>query len=116
MRDMQCALRLLFSLFTRSFRSRRDLLLENLALRQQLEVLAQRNLQPRLTNPTDCSGSLCGGCGRDGGGGSEVCIIVTVSQPKLFRSTLAPAKSKPLGTECVCSDEAPSILRLSTRD
>ncbi len=42
------ALRLLFSLFARSFRSRRDLLLENLALRQQLGVLARRSPQPRL--------------------------------------------------------------------
>jgi putative transposase len=42
------ALRLLFLLFARSYRSRRDLLLENLALRQQLEVLARRNPQLRL--------------------------------------------------------------------
>jgi putative transposase len=41
-------LRLLFSLFARSFRSRRDLLLENLALRQQLGVLARGNPQFRL--------------------------------------------------------------------
>ncbi len=34
--------------FARSFRSRRGLLLENLALRQQLEVLARLNPQPRL--------------------------------------------------------------------
>jgi transposase InsO family protein len=46
---MPRALRLLFSLFARTFRSRRDLLLENLALRQQLAVLARRNPQPRLT-------------------------------------------------------------------
>src|SRR5580692_8334594 len=45
---MPRTLRLLFSLFARSFRSRRDLLLENLALRQQLEVLSRRNPQPRL--------------------------------------------------------------------
>ena len=45
---MPRALRLLFSLFARSFRSRRDLLLENLALRQQLAVLARRNPQTRL--------------------------------------------------------------------
>lgn len=46
---MQRALRLLFLLLARSFRSRRDLLSENLALRQQLMVLARRNPQPRLT-------------------------------------------------------------------
>src|ERR1700685_580926 len=46
---MSCALRLLFSFFVRSFRSRRDLLLENLALRQQLAVLARHNPQPRLS-------------------------------------------------------------------
>jgi putative transposase len=45
---MPRALRLLFSLFARSFRSRRDLLLENLALRQQLGALARRNPQVRL--------------------------------------------------------------------
>jgi putative transposase len=41
-------LRLLFSLLARSLRSRRDLLLGNLALRQQLAVLARRNRQTRL--------------------------------------------------------------------
>jgi hypothetical protein len=45
---MPRALRLLFSLFAGSFRSRRDLLLENLALRQQLAVLARLNPQTRL--------------------------------------------------------------------
>jgi hypothetical protein len=45
---MPCTLRLLFSFVARSFRSRRDLLLENLALRQQLAGLARRNPQPRL--------------------------------------------------------------------
>src|SRR5271170_5412572 len=45
---MPRALRLLFSLFARSFRSRRDLLLENLALRQQFAILARRNPQTRL--------------------------------------------------------------------
>ena len=33
-----------------SFRARRDLLLENLALRQQLCVLARRRPQPRFSN------------------------------------------------------------------
>jgi hypothetical protein len=41
-------LRLLAVLFTRLFRSRRDLILENLALRQQLTVLKRRRQQPRL--------------------------------------------------------------------
>ena len=41
-------LRLLLGLFRRSFRSRRDLLLENLALRQQLLVLKRRQNKPRL--------------------------------------------------------------------
>src|SRR5580700_5134165 len=48
---MPCALRLLFLFFARSFRSRRDLLLENLALRQQLAVLARRHPQPRFSVP-----------------------------------------------------------------
>jgi hypothetical protein len=41
-------LKLLFILAVRSFRSRRDLLLENLALRQQLAVWKRRRPQPRL--------------------------------------------------------------------
>jgi len=45
---MLCLLRLLFVLATQLFRSRRDLLLENLALRQQLAVLKQRHPQPRF--------------------------------------------------------------------
>ncbi len=44
-------LRLLVVLFTRFFRSRRDLLLENLALRQQLGVLKHRYPQPRFATP-----------------------------------------------------------------
>ena len=43
-------LRLLTILMTQLFRSRRDLLLENLALRQQLAVLRQRCPQPRLAD------------------------------------------------------------------
>jgi putative transposase len=41
-------LRLLAVLLTRLFRSRRDLLLENLALRQQLSVFKRKRPQPRL--------------------------------------------------------------------
>jgi hypothetical protein len=41
-------LRLLLGLFRRCLRSRRDLLLENLALRQQLLVLQRRKPKPRL--------------------------------------------------------------------
>ena len=41
-------LRLLSILATQLFRSRRDLLLENMALRQQLAVLKQRHPQPRF--------------------------------------------------------------------
>ena len=42
-------LRLLFVLAARSFHSRRDLLLENLALRQQLAVLNARRPRPRFS-------------------------------------------------------------------
>jgi putative transposase len=42
-------LRLLFVLFARSFCSRRDLLLENLALRQQLAILKERRPRPRFS-------------------------------------------------------------------
>ena len=44
-------LRLLPALSARFFRSRSDLLMENLALRQQLGVLTQRHPQPRLAAP-----------------------------------------------------------------
>jgi hypothetical protein len=42
------SLRLLFILAIDFFRSRRDLLLENLAIRQQLAVLKQKRPQPRF--------------------------------------------------------------------
>jgi len=42
--------KLIFGLFIRSFRARRDLLLENLALRQQLCALAPCRPQPRFSN------------------------------------------------------------------
>jgi transposase InsO family protein len=45
------SLNLLFLLLVGSVRSRRNLLLENLALRQQLAVLKQRHPQPRLVAP-----------------------------------------------------------------
>jgi hypothetical protein len=48
---MLCLLRLLPVLAIRLFRSRRELLLENLALRQQLTVLKQRHPQPRFATP-----------------------------------------------------------------
>ena len=44
-------LRLLAVLVVRSFRPRRDLLLENLALRQQLAVWKRRRPQPRISAP-----------------------------------------------------------------
>jgi len=45
---MLCLLRLLFVLPTEIFGTRRDLLLETLALRQQLAVLKQRYPRPRF--------------------------------------------------------------------
>jgi len=47
---MLCLLRLLFVLLTQVFCSRRDLLLENLALRQQLVVLKPRHPQSRFAS------------------------------------------------------------------
>ena len=47
--SMLCVLRLLPVLASRLFRSRHDLLLENLALRQRLAVLKRKRPQPRLT-------------------------------------------------------------------
>jgi transposase InsO family protein len=49
--DMLRLLRLLPALAARFFRSRRNLLLENLALRQQLAVLTRLHPHPRLTVP-----------------------------------------------------------------
>src|ERR1022692_4010952 len=48
---MRRLLRLLFDLFIRSVYSRSDLLLENLALRQQLAVLERRCSRPRFSAP-----------------------------------------------------------------
>ena len=48
---MLCLLRLLFVSFARSFCSRRDLLLENLALRQQIAVLKESRPPPRFKAP-----------------------------------------------------------------
>jgi putative transposase len=48
---MSRTLRLFFGFLVRSVRSRRNLLLENLALRQQLEVLKKRHPQPRFKTP-----------------------------------------------------------------
>jgi len=59
--------RLLFGLFRHFFSSRRDLLLENLALRQQLLALQRRKAKnPDLLTLIGCSGLLSGGCGRNG--------------------------------------------------
>jgi hypothetical protein len=46
--SMLCLLSLLLALMPVLLRSRRDLLLENLALRQQLATLTQRHSRPRL--------------------------------------------------------------------
>jgi hypothetical protein len=46
---MLCLLRLIVVLFIRVFRSRRDLLLENFALREQLVGLKQRHPRPPLS-------------------------------------------------------------------
>ena len=46
---MLCLLRFLVVFLTRIFRSRRDLLLENLALRQQLVVMKQRYPRPQVS-------------------------------------------------------------------
>jgi len=48
---MRRLLRLLFDLFIRLIHSRSDLLLENLALRQQLAVLERRCSRPRFSTP-----------------------------------------------------------------
>ena len=47
---MLCLLKLIFGGLVRTFHARSDLLLENLALRQQLCALAHRRPQPRFSN------------------------------------------------------------------
>ena len=47
---MRMYMRLLFGLVGRALRSRNDLLMENLVLRQQLAVYARRQTQPELHN------------------------------------------------------------------
>jgi hypothetical protein len=54
--------RLMFGLFFRVFHSRSDLLLENLALRQQLSVLQRHNRRPRVPAPDKPIKSLFGFC------------------------------------------------------
>src|SRR5215469_15565505 len=51
-------LRLFLQLVTRFFRSRRDLLLENLALRQPLMVLRRRKPRPVWSNNSNASCGL----------------------------------------------------------
>jgi hypothetical protein len=57
---------LLLGVFRRCLHSRCDLLLENLALRQQLLALQRRNQSPDLLALIVCSGLLYGGCGQNG--------------------------------------------------
>jgi hypothetical protein len=59
-------LKVIFGVLVRSFRARGDLLLENLALRQQLAVLARRHPQPRFSNGDDFSGLCCVASGPGG--------------------------------------------------
>ena len=47
---MRMYMRLLFGLVGRALRSRNDLLMENLVLRQQLAVYARRQTKPGLHN------------------------------------------------------------------
>jgi hypothetical protein len=62
---MQRLLKLIFGALVCCFRARRDLLLENLALRQQLAVLdAARSQDSPMA--TDFSGLRCVVSGRDG--------------------------------------------------
>jgi len=48
---MFCLLKLLIGLFRRSFSSRKNLLLENLALRQQLLAFKRRDSRPNVSWP-----------------------------------------------------------------
>jgi hypothetical protein len=55
---MLCLVKLLLVPVIMFFRSRRDLLLENLALRQQLAVLKRRRSHPRLAVTDRLSGDI----------------------------------------------------------
>ena len=63
---MLSLLRLLVVLSTRDLCSRRDLVLENLALRQQLGVLKQKHPRPRLEASDRLFWVVCGGSGPAG--------------------------------------------------
>ncbi len=57
-----------------TFRARADLVLENLALRQQLLALHARDLAADSPYPRSCSGLGCEGCGL---AGKEPLVLVT---------------------------------------
>ena len=68
-REIQLMLRLLQLLlgaFLRLFRSRRQLIMENLVLRQQLTVLKARRKRPKLRAYDKLFGCWSGGFGRGG--------------------------------------------------
>ena len=59
-------LRLCFGLLVRLFRSRESLLVENLALRQQLAVFKRKRSRPNWQPWTSCSGLGSGASGLRG--------------------------------------------------
>ena len=88
-------LKLIFGAFVRSFRARRDLLLENLALRQQLAVLGRRHPQPRFSN------------------GDRFLLItasrrVALNRGKLFATSQSSTQTESESRDCV---ESPSQIR-----
>jgi hypothetical protein len=63
---MQYLLSWLFSLVRSTFKERRDLALEKLALRQQVAVLKRLQKRPPIENRIACSGPGCLEFGLDG--------------------------------------------------
>jgi putative transposase len=113
-------LRLLIILITQLLRSRRDLLLENLALRQQLAVLKQRHSQPRFAAPDRLFWAMLR---RFWCGWKQALILV---QPetvvrwhragfKLYWTWLSRHRA-PVGRRCISRDLRELIFRMVTEN
>ena len=70
---MLLVLKCVLAAFRQLLRQRGDLVLENLALRHQLEVLTRNARRRRFSRQTVCSGRGYPGCGRSGADTSSSC-------------------------------------------
>jgi hypothetical protein len=109
-------LRLLAILFPRLFHSRRDLLLENLALRQQFSVFKRKHRQPRLA-PSD---KFFRGVLRRLWPGWKLALILVQPETvtrwhraglKLYWAWLSRHRNR-IGRKCVCGELRELIFRM----